>query len=42
MEILALHQKLDSLRETQWTELVEMQQQQIKLLTQLLQTRDTP
>lgn len=36
LEILGLHEKLDSLREQQWTELILMQQEQIKLLTQLL------
>jgi len=35
LEILALHQKLDTLREQQWLELVAMQKQQIKLLTAL-------
>jgi uncharacterized membrane protein len=39
MEILALHEKLDSLREQQWAELIRMQQEQIKLLTQLLNER---
>ena len=38
LEILALHQKIDTLREQQWAELVEMQQEQIKLLTKLLAT----
>jgi uncharacterized membrane protein len=36
LEILALHQKVDALREQQWTELLAMQQQQIQLLTTLL------
>jgi len=36
LEILALHQKLDTLREQQWGELVAMQQEQIQLLTKLL------
>jgi uncharacterized membrane protein len=36
LEILALHQKVDTLREKQWEELVAMQQEQIKLLTRLL------
>lgn len=40
LEILALHEKLDSLREQQWTELILMQQEQIKLLTQLLHERE--
>jgi uncharacterized membrane protein len=39
LEIGALHDKLDHLREQQWTELVGMQQEQIRLLTQLLQER---
>lgn len=39
LEILALHQKIDTLREQQWTELVAMQQKQIQLLTQLLELR---
>jgi len=36
MEIETIHQKLDTLREKQWAELVEMQQEQIRLLTKLL------
>jgi uncharacterized membrane protein len=39
LEILALHEKIDALREQQWSELVAMQQQQIQLLTRLLGTR---
>jgi uncharacterized membrane protein len=39
LEILALHEKVDSLREKQWVELVAMQQEQIRLLTQLLESR---
>ena len=35
LEILGLHQKLDTLREQQWLELVAMQKQQIELLTAL-------
>ncbi|MBC8143250.1 MAG: DUF1003 domain-containing protein [Armatimonadetes bacterium] len=35
LEILALHQKVDVLREKQWMELVAMQQEQIRLLTDL-------
>ena len=37
MEIEALHQKLDELREQKWAELVEMQQEQIRLLSRLLE-----
>lgn len=37
LEILALHQKLDQLREQQWTELVSMQRQQIELLIRLVE-----
>ncbi|BCM93010.1 hypothetical protein IAD21_04897 [Abditibacteriota bacterium] len=40
LEIMALHQKLDSLREGQWAELVIMQQEQIRLLSQLCQVRE--
>ena len=39
LEILALHQKVDTLREQQWAELVAMQRQQIQLLTRLLEER---
>lgn len=39
MEIEALHQKLDELREQKWAELVEMQQEQIGLLTKLLEAK---
>ena len=36
LEILALHQKIDTLREEQWTELIAMQQEQIRLISQLV------
>ncbi|MEO8260126.1 MAG: DUF1003 domain-containing protein [Acidobacteriota bacterium] len=36
IEILALHSKLDEMREAKWTELVKMQEAQLTLLTQLL------
>jgi uncharacterized membrane protein len=39
MEILALHAKLDSLREEQWRELVAMQNEQIELLKRVLETK---
>jgi uncharacterized membrane protein len=39
LEILALHRKVDTLREQQWVELVAMQQEQIRLLTRLLGER---
>lgn len=43
LEIFALHQKVDTLREQQWTELVTLQHEQIRLLTQLLEAnRDAP
>jgi uncharacterized membrane protein len=35
-EIAKLHEKLDELREKQWAELVQMQQEQIRLLSKLL------
>ncbi len=40
MEIKTLHQKLDELREQQWVELVDMQQEQIRLLTKLLEEKN--
>jgi uncharacterized membrane protein len=39
LEILSLHEKLDELRESKWTELIMMQQEQIRLLTQLLKDK---
>ena len=35
LEILALHQKIDNLRQEQWSDLVAMQREQIELLTKL-------
>jgi uncharacterized membrane protein len=37
LEIVSLHQKLDELRTEKWEELVAMQQEQIKILQQLLE-----
>ncbi len=37
LEIMLLHEKLDALREKQWMELLEIQNQQLKLLTDLLE-----
>lgn len=39
LEILALHQKVDTLREQQWAELVAMQREQIQLLRNLTAPR---
>jgi uncharacterized membrane protein len=39
LEISNLHEKVDELREKQWSELVEMQQEQIRLLTKLLEEK---
>lgn len=39
MEISALQEKLDDLREQRWVELVAMQQEQIRLLQQLLEAK---
>ena len=36
LEIADLHKKMDELREKQWLDLIEMQQEQIRLLTQLV------
>jgi uncharacterized membrane protein len=35
LEIMLLHEKIDDLRQTQWHELLALQQQQIRLLTSL-------
>ena len=40
LEILALHQKIDTLREKQWSDLVAMQQHQIELLKKLMGERE--
>ena len=40
LEIADLHKKMDELREKQWLELIEMQQEQIRLLTQLLEEKN--
>jgi len=37
LEIIGLHEKIDSLREKQWDELISMQQEQLTLLRQLLE-----
>lgn len=39
IEITNLHEKLDELREKQWAELVKMQEEQIRLLTKLLEEK---
>jgi len=39
LEILSLHEKIDELREMKWSELITMQQEQIRLLTKLLGAR---
>ena len=36
LEIRRLHEKMDELREAKWSELLELQQQQIRLLEKLL------
>lgn len=37
LEIIALHQKIDSLRQEQWNDLIAIQQEQSKLLNQLVE-----
>jgi uncharacterized membrane protein len=37
LEIIGLHEKVDSLREKQWSELISIQQEQLRLLGQLLE-----
>ncbi len=39
LEILSLHEKIDELREKNWTELIQMQHEQMALLTQLASAR---
>jgi uncharacterized membrane protein len=39
VEIRALHEKLDALREAQWSELVRLQQEQLRCLTELVARR---
>lgn len=41
MEIGRLHEKMDDLREQRWAELVSMQQEQIRLLQQLLEEKNS-
>ena len=41
LEIASLHAKMDELREKQWAELVAMQQEQINLLSKLLEKKNT-
>ena len=36
LEIITLHEKIDLLREKQWSELISIQQEQLKLLSQLI------
>jgi uncharacterized membrane protein len=37
LEIMALHEKMDVLREKQWSELISIQQEQLRLLSQLIE-----
>lgn len=37
LEIISLHEKIDSLKERQWTELISIEDEQIKLLRQLIE-----
>jgi uncharacterized membrane protein len=37
LEIIGLHEKIDSLREEQWKELIVIQQEQLRLLSQLVE-----
>ena len=40
LEILGLHEKIDSLREHQWQELIAIQQEQLEFLRQLVEERN--
>jgi uncharacterized membrane protein len=37
LEIIGLHEKVDSLREKQWSELIIIQQEQLRLLSKLVE-----
>jgi uncharacterized membrane protein len=37
LEIIALHEKVDSLRQEQWKDLISIQQEQLRLLSQLVE-----
>lgn len=37
LEIMALHEKIDILREKQWNELISIQKEQLRLLSQLIE-----
>jgi uncharacterized membrane protein len=37
LEIMTLHEKMDLLREKQWNELISIQQEQLRLLSQLIE-----
>jgi uncharacterized membrane protein len=37
LEIMTLHEKIDLLREKQWSELISIQQKQLSLLSQLIE-----
>ena len=37
LEIIALHEKIDSLRQEQWKGLIAIQEEQLKLLGQLIE-----
>ena len=39
LEVLALHEKVDALRETQWAELIELQRREIELLERIVAER---
>jgi uncharacterized membrane protein len=41
LEILSLHEKIDELREMKWAELIAMQQEQIRLLIEVLKDRES-
>jgi uncharacterized membrane protein len=37
LDIIALHEKVDSLKNEQWRELISIQQEQLRLLSQLIE-----
>ncbi|NOT64455.1 MAG: DUF1003 domain-containing protein [Methylotenera sp.] len=41
LEIMLLHEKIDLLRENQWSELIEIQKEQLRLLGSLIENKPT-
>lgn len=42
LEIMALHEKIDLLREKQWSELLSIQQEQLRMISQIIKDQNIP